>query len=602
MKIQDYNALLDSVGGISALKPAQKEAHEMLSDISDNFTSQSQMDEFLLDATIKETIDIYINQLNSMSKPVSKPKITRIMEQNPNIMVVRPIPLPKEKTEVKKAEPKAVKKPAPKPVENRVKTAEKPEKAVKKATKKEKVVKPKVSGGELKYGDDVKIVRGFLAMVNGAQNRTKLINFYKRFNKQNAEKRFQDSKLKNELRKIVELLSDTINNGKYSIKPSPEFVAELLAIREKNQLAASVQVLKRFFNFIGESAAHKQVDLLLNAADKISSEDKYYKHVERVVYRLNQYKQGKTKTVEIDKPSIDGLSGVLSECGCRITEGTWESFQKKNTDLEKHPPIEALNLHVPAKADRKKLESIYPDEIQEAEIEEIQQNTNVLQGLGSLGELFAPSTNKVKHKEFRVKGEIGKFLGLMELYRLVIILHGERGGGKSHMMYDLINAFAELPFINRIALFSLEEGNESSLVDRKKEIYFGPEAHGKVVTAGEAPEGINTIELAAKHFDVIAIDSFGKLNAPQSELDRLRRAYPNTIFIFVFQSTTNGTARGGSAAGFDCSIELIVFKANGGFNHHYCFSEKNRYGEAYLKYNFNERKLISDEKNPSQEL
>lgn len=210
-----------------------------------------------------------------------------------------------------------------------------------------------------------------------------------------------------------------------------------------------------------------------------------------------------------------------------------------------------------------------------------------------LAGLFSSITNVKPGQLFQLPGEIGKWLGKMERYRNVIILHGERGGGKSNLVYDLMDSFSQLPWVRTVGFFSLEEGANTDLVKRKRDKYFGEDAKRKVVIADEAPEGINTVRRAAQFMDVVVVDSYGKLNAPQQALDQLRKDFPNTVFIFVFQTTTNGNARGGSSASFDCSVEIIVQKSDDGdFRNNTAYLEKNRYAATGTRYNVYSRKLI----------
>lgn len=194
---------------------------------------------------------------------------------------------------------------------------------------------------------------------------------------------------------------------------------------------------------------------------------------------------------------------------------------------------------------------------------------------------------------FQLPGEIGKWLGKMERYRNVIIVHGERGGGKSNLVFDLMDGFSRLSWVKTIGFFSLEEGANTDLIKRKRDKYFGEEANAKVVIADEAPQGIETVKRAAQLMDVVVVDSFGKLKAPQLAVDELRKQYPNTIFIFVFQTTTAGNARGGSSASFDCSVEIIVQKSpDGDFEKNRAYLEKNRYSATGVSYDFFHRRIM----------
>jgi hypothetical protein len=153
-----------------------------------------------------------------------------------------------------------------------------------------------------------------------------------------------------------------------------------------------------------------------------------------------------------------------------------------------------------------------------------------------------------------------------------VVLRGDKGAGKTRFLYQIKNAFASAGF--DVGSFSLEIDKRSDIVTRMKDEYIDPKNRAKVQIASEAPDGIKTIRQAAKVFPVIAIDSWGKLGVPQTEFDKLRKEFPETFFIVIFQSTTAGTARGGSGAEYDAGAVIQV--ATGGIA--YC--EKNRYADS----------------------
>jgi hypothetical protein len=110
------------------------------------------------------------------------------------------------------------------------------------------------------------------------------------------------------------------------------------------------------------------------------------------------------------------------------------------------------------------------------------------------------------------------------------------------------------------------------------EEYISPENRAFIQTADSVPEGVAIIRQAPDHFDVVAIDSWSKLGVKQEEFDRLRNDFPNTFFLVVFQSTTAGTARGGSMAEYDA--RTVVQVEVGGIAN----CEKNRYSGEDLQY------------------
>lgn len=194
---------------------------------------------------------------------------------------------------------------------------------------------------------------------------------------------------------------------------------------------------------------------------------------------------------------------------------------------------------------------------------------------------------------FKLPGDLGKLLGDLERFELAITLEGDQGGGKTRFGYQLADAFAALG--NRIAVFSLEIGKRSDLIRRMREEYVHPSNRDKIFITDQLPDGFETIRKSAKDFDVVIIDSWNKLNAHSSLFDKLRKEFPDTIFIVIFQRTTQGTIRGGTAPLFDAGINLEVVKVDDTFRNNYAVATKNRYGETGLQYNIQSRKLLQED-------
>jgi len=205
-------------------------------------------------------------------------------------------------------------------------------------------------------------------------------------------------------------------------------------------------------------------------------------------------------------------------------------------------------------------------------------------------DLFTPITAQVEDSglnKIQLPGDLGKFLGYVERYEYSILLRGEKGAGKSRLTYQLMNTFAKAGFT--VGCFSLEIGKQSNIVKEMRNAYISPLVADKIQIADSAPNGLDDIYKAAELFDVVCIDSWGKIPGVKSDdFDKLRKAYPKTMFIVIFQSTTNGTARGGSMPEYDAGIVIQV--AEGGKA--YC--EKNRYSGEDLTYLVFERRLAQE--------
>ncbi|GAA4273616.1 antirestriction protein [Aquimarina gracilis] len=206
--------------------------------------------------------------------------------------------------------------------------------------------------------------------------------------------------------------------------------------------------------------------------------------------------------------------------------------------------------------------------------------------------LFSPINAKPLSRStnaFKLNGALGELLGDLEQYELAITIEGDQGGGKTRFAYQLADAFAEIG--NRIAIFSLEIGSRSDLITRMKEEYLQPKNQNNIFISDQLPEGYKTISKAAKDFNVIIIDSWNKTGLPSQDFDRLRKQHPSTIFIVIFQRTTQKTIRGGTAPLFDAGINIKVVKVDDTFKNNYAVATKNRYGFTGIKYNLSSDKV-----------
>ena len=185
-----------------------------------------------------------------------------------------------------------------------------------------------------------------------------------------------------------------------------------------------------------------------------------------------------------------------------------------------------------------------------------------------------------------LKGQLGKFIGAYEKDRFAIVLRGEKGAGKTRLLCQLIDLFASQ---NLKSLFlSLEVSPQSELFGNYVS-YIGKQNLKNVSVSGDC--SMKQLETYCKSFDVIAIDSWGKLQdlLAQEDFGRLIEKYPKVIWLVIFQSTTAGTARGGVMSEYDSSIVIQV--AKGGR----AVCEKNRYNSCDQTYNVFTKKIVSNE-------
>ena len=200
---------------------------------------------------------------------------------------------------------------------------------------------------------------------------------------------------------------------------------------------------------------------------------------------------------------------------------------------------------------------------------------------------------------FYLPGEIGKWLGKLQRYRLMILVHGESGAGKSELVKQLSNTFLDAGF--KGGFYDLEQGglvskDTQESIDRNISL----KNQENIAFTDEAENGLETVKSVADNFDFIVIDSWQKLGDPMSKLDSLRKDHPNTIWIPITQETTDGKAKGGSATVFDPPVRIKGFKVDNTFVNNYSEIMKNRGNQETVgtRYNMFTKKVISD--NPKE--
>jgi nucleoside-triphosphatase THEP1 len=175
----------------------------------------------------------------------------------------------------------------------------------------------------------------------------------------------------------------------------------------------------------------------------------------------------------------------------------------------------------------------------------------------------------------QLSGDLGVFLGLLERDKCAITLSGEPGSGKTYLCFDVMSKFVKANL--KVCYFSLEEGI-THLTQMKLERY---NLVNEINLEINESASIEDVKRFSNKFDVIVIDSWGKLNTDIGEFDKLRINYPQTIFIAIFQQTSSGQMRGGTRASFDASTNIETSKSG---EKRIAVCTKNRYGFTGVRY------------------
>ncbi len=500
---------------------------------------------------------------------------------------------------------------AKKVAQNTKKVADKAKKPVTKKTTSKKS-EPKRNSIEAinveHFTEDVRLLRRFFNCIGKERQRRTILHIYRDFERRITERKANKNSKHAELveqtnNKLAAILDSMAKQHLTHVKIDVDeaFKSKLDKATKEVAIRTSVNLLKRFIGIEGETrpdkAKVKRIHTAFkNALDskKITNKDFYAKELSQAYKAMGDYLHENTDYIAIEPTTLSGFGLGKSKAPAKVSGGTPSKSKRKvkktNTLNGAQDTIEPKVNDEPVVFNRFQVDispkkEIVNEPVKEDSIQDKPEHENTLNGLFTPITENAPESN---HDKIELPGDLGKFLGYVERYEYAILLRGEKGAGKTRMTYQMMNTFAKAGFT--VGCFTLEIGKHSNLVKDMRNQYLSPAIASKVQIAEACPNGLADIKEAAKIFDVVVIDSWGKIpNTKQDDFDKLRKEFPNTMFIVIFQSTTNGTARGGSMPEYDAGVVIQV--QEGGK----AICEKNRYSGEDLTYLVFEKRLAQPE-------
>ncbi len=408
-------------------------------------------------------------------------------------------------------------------------------------------------------------------------NTSLILNEFKDIINQNDEKIKELKKLKSEKRLELNKLTDELASLSCKInKIEYHTITEINDILNMDDLS----IYNTFLNTIYKSKSEKK-DLFAESSlvTKIDydgySGEKYRQSVQgfktnkklKLLITEVELKSLKTKLIQAEQKSIQ-IKHSIRELSSDII-----ALERRNNKFENHLLNTISSFNDPRPNHYQKPTLKHPPTIQSNKSK-------------SNGNLTANDILNTEYYTFNLLGEIGQFLGNIDRNRCAIALTGDSGAGKSYFSFELAELFDQSGF--SVKYYSLEEGIGNLTKEKLALHHFSDH----FMLTGEG--NIDNIKKDAKDFDVIIIDSFGKLNAKSEDFDRLRTEFPTTIFICIFQKTTNGTMRGGASILFDSSASIDVIKRD---NERIAVMQKSRYGTANWEYSISQKEIIFNDSN-----
>ena len=443
---------------------------------------------------IKKAVDLYLEQFEK-----NLPQILEVHADKltPPKKKVRPSAIEvKSKKTVRKTARTTKPKVSAKSVapKQKVKTAR--ELAYEKATKVERIT------------DDLRMIKRFVLMHDKVKTQHQIRLFLNALQKAIAEKRI--SKSSNYAKEIMEVQDFLIKlHGRFRTENERIHVvigerkrSHYLTLVGKQAELHSVKFIKSYISLQGKLISNVKAKNLYNRIagainkGKLSKKDRYWDEVDGIMSTLQSFVKKNQQQGEllVSSHELNGLQGIIEECGCNEFDG-----------IETVPNVEAPR------------------------------NTIM-------------NSTDIVNLNFEKIGFTGKWLRLIgdPSSGFTAMIFGKPKMGKSYLAVDFSGYLARNH--GTVLYVAREEGIDDTLQQKLKEKNV---AHPDLYVSDYLPEDLSS-------YDFVFLDSVNKLGLSPADLEQLKRKYPETSFIYIFQTTKLGNFRGGNEFQHDVDVVIEV--------------------------------------------
>ncbi|MBA3704577.1 MAG: hypothetical protein H0W84_01340 [Bacteroidetes bacterium] len=430
--------------------------------------------------------------------------------------------LEKKERPVVKAEPKqAEKKASPKPYQQAKARPEKNLPTAKHAAhKQKKFEKPKVKGRDVELiSPEVALIRRFALLHDKTKNKDQVLSFIRALQKAIVEKRIRKtSRFAKTIEDIQKQLVSVHKKMDKTIvfKFDEKDLFRYYKMAGAEVLMPSVRFIKSYIGMQGrDMSKEKAKNLHTRITDalekkKLSRTDKYIKHIKIILASLESYLQkGKDKpTLDISEAQLNGLEGVLKHCGCHDLKGIEfkESYGSELSGIEEEQEIK------PIVTPRNKI-------------------------------LNSQEVIDLKSDKLNFSGKWRNFIGNPSR-GFTAMIFGKPKFGKSILAIDFAGYLARNH--GKVLYIAFEEGFDDTMKDKLQDA-----AHPNLFVSDYLPNNI-------KEYNYVFIDSVNKAELSPEDLDHIEKKNPGISFVYVFQTTKDGKAKGSNEYAHNVDVVIEV--------------------------------------------
>ena len=384
-----------------------------------------------------------------------------------------------------------------------------------------------------RLSDDLVAIKRYVNMHGKVKTQAQILSFLHWLQKAITERRIRkSSKYSKEITQIQEQLIKCYNQMGESVKLeiNENNLAHYQSIVEGYNPMLSVTYLKRYISLHGKQGIknkaqrlYEQIGKAVNSG-KITKDDTYADALEKAFKRLHTFINSSDKVMQIEQAELRGLQGLngdgLGFIG-KVVRGVMTNLISNSIDRQ-----------IVAQHEKGKMVS-----------------STELAGM--------------TFETLSLEGEYRELIGTPSR-SFSAMVYGKPGGGKTTWCISFAKYLAQQHDL-QVLFASIEEGINHTAQDKLRRLNA---THPNLIVSDYMPEDLS-------QFDVVFIDSVNSFRYSVKDLQRLRKANPNIILIYIFQSTKNGQFKGSQE--YEHDVDVVIRAEDGVITTQGC---KNRFGKT----------------------
>jgi len=391
--------------------------------------------------------------------------------------------------------------------------------------------KPDIKGKSVELiSPEVSFIKRFVLLHNKIKTKEQIVGFIRALQKAIIERKIRKTSryakmiegIQSQLVSIYQRMGQEIK-----LQFSESDLNKYYKIAGAEMVMPSVRFIKAYYSLQGKEVNKHKASNLLNRIEKsinreeLSSEDKYFKYIRQIKHSLESFlKQQGKQVLKISEAELNGLEGVLKECGCHDMKG----FEYEETDEEELSGME--------------------NEIGDKE----QPVTNPKQSNKKAPFKTVLNSEQVVNLKSDKLNFTGKWLSFIgnPSKGFTAMIYGKPKLGKSYLAIDFAGYLARNH--GKVLYAAYEEGFDDTLQQKLKEKNV---VHPNLYVSDYLPSNI-------KGYGFVFIDSVNRAGLSPEHIQELEAKNPNTSFVYVFQTTKDGKFRGANEHQHNVDVVITI--------------------------------------------